>query len=123
MSTGGIRSDAAHCMTVEIPHPVTRYFEADAARDIEAIVSLFTDDAVVLDEAQTWRGVDEIRAWQHGPASRYRYTTEVAEIVRTGEDRYRATGRLEGNFPGGTANLNWDFTVAGEHISRLAIAP
>jgi hypothetical protein len=105
------------------PVPVKRYFDADAGRDIEAILSLFTDDAVVLDEGRTWTGPAAIRAWQHGPASRYRYTTEVAEITRTSDDRYRATGRLEGNFPGGTAQLNWDFTLAGELISRLEIAP
>ena len=27
---------------------ITRYFEADARRDIDAIVALFTDDAAVL---------------------------------------------------------------------------
>jgi ketosteroid isomerase-like protein len=110
-------------MSSEAPGPVARYFEADAARDIEAILVLFTDDATVLDERQTWSGPDAIRAWQLGPASRYQYTTEVASIAGTGEDRYRATVRLEGNFPGGTAELNWDFTLAGERISRLEIAP
>jgi hypothetical protein len=33
------------------------------------------------------------------------------------------TGRLTGNFPGGTAELKWDFTVAGGRIGRLIIAP
>ncbi len=100
-----------------------RYFAADAGRDIEGIVALFTDDAVVLDEGQTWSGPAAIRAWQNGPASRYQYTTEVAEIVSTGENSYRATGRLQGNFPGGIAQLNWDFTLADDLISRLEIAP
>ena len=29
----------------------------------------------------------------------------------------------DANFPGGTADLNWDFTIAGQHITRLVIAP
>jgi hypothetical protein len=33
------------------------------------------------------------------------------------------SGRLTGNFPGGTADLKWDFTIAGRHITRLVIAP
>jgi hypothetical protein len=33
------------------------------------------------------------------------------------------TGRLTGDFPGGTGDLNWDFTIADQHITRLAIAP
>ena len=87
------------------------------------MVALFTDDAVVFDERQTWSGSDGIRAWRDGPASRYQYTTELADVTQTGEDHYRATGRIEGNFPGGTAQLNWDFTLTGERISRLEIAP
>jgi ketosteroid isomerase-like protein len=110
-------------MTSEIPTAVTRYFEADAGRDIEALLSLFTDDAVVLDEGRTWSGPAAIRDWQLGPASRYQYTTELTDIASTGDDRYRATGRLEGNFPGGTAQLHWDFTLAGERIDHLEIAP
>jgi hypothetical protein len=110
-------------MSSEVPAPVTRYFQADAARDVETILSLFTDDAVVVDERETWSGAEAIRAWRLGPASRYQYTTKVADISPSGEDRYRATGRLEGNFPGGTAQLNWDFTLAGDLISRLEIAP
>jgi hypothetical protein len=31
--------------------------------------------------------------------------------------------RLTGNFPGGTADLKFDFTIADEHITRLVIAP
>jgi len=101
---------------------VDRYFEADARRDIDAIVALFSDDAVVFDEGKTWSGREAIRAWQHGPASRYRYTTEVSDVVRTGDNCFRATGRIEGNFPGGTAQLKWDFTLAGDLIVRLEIA-
>ena len=29
------------------------------------------------------------------------------------------TGRLTGDFPGGTADLRWDFTVAGDRVTRL----
>ena len=59
----------------------------------------------------------EIRAWQIGPASRYTYTTEVLGTVAVEPDRYVVTGRLTGNFPGGTAELKWDFTVAGGRIT------
>jgi alkanesulfonate monooxygenase SsuD/methylene tetrahydromethanopterin reductase-like flavin-dependent oxidoreductase (luciferase family) len=102
---------------------VTRYFGADARRDHDAILALFSDDATVVDERQTWRGPDEIRAWRLGPASKYTYTTEIASIEQFDADHYRASGRIEGDFPGGSAQLNWDFTITGGFISRLAIAP
>ena len=96
---------------------VRRYFALDADRDVDAIVALFGDDAIVVDEGEARHGTTEIRAWQLGPASRYRYTTEVLGTVALEPDRYVVTGRLTGNFPGGTADLNWDFTIAGRHIT------
>jgi ketosteroid isomerase-like protein len=73
---------------------VRRYFELDADRDVDAIVALFGDDAVVVDEGETRHGTTEIRAWRVGPASRYRYTTEVPGTVALAPDRYVVTGRL-----------------------------
>jgi hypothetical protein len=105
------------------PAAVTAFFEADARRHIDAIVALFAPDAVVVDERQTWQGSDEIRAWQEGPASKYTYTTEISHLEPVDDDRYRASGRLRGNFPGGTADLKWDFTIRDGLISRLEIAP
>lgn len=105
-------------------HPVVMlYFDADARRDVEAILALFSDDAVVIDEGQTWRGRAVIRDWRLGPASKYEYTTELTRVEEVGDNRYRAEGRISGNFPGGSAELNWDFTLAGERIIRLEIAP
>lgn len=110
-------------MPIPVADVITRYFEADARRDIDAIVALFTDEAVVVDEGQTYHGTAEIRGWQEGAASKYQYTTEVIGTERTGEDSSLVTGRLTGNFPGGTAELKWRFTVHGDLISRLEIAP
>ena len=102
---------------------IRRYFDLDADRDIESIVALFSDDAIVVDEGETRHGTEEIRAWQVGPASKYTYTTEILGTVALEADRYVVTGRLAGNFPGGSAELTWDFTVVGARISRLVIAP
>jgi hypothetical protein len=110
-------------MSVALPEVISRYFEFDAQRDIHSIVALFADDATVVDEGEAREGIESIRAWQLGPASKYEYTTEVSGTQSLGADRYLVTGRLTGNFPGGTADLKWDFTVAGDLITRLVIAP
>jgi ketosteroid isomerase-like protein len=102
---------------------VSRYFEFDARRDVEAILSLFLDDAVVIDEGREWRGSGEIRRWRLGPASKYEYTTTVEKIDHIDDTHYQASGRIDGNFPGGTAELRWDFSTVGGVISRLKIAP
>ena len=105
------------------PDLVSRYFEADKGRDIEAILSLFRDDAIVIDEGHAWRGSAEIREWRLGPASKYEYTTTVASIDDTDNTSFRVSGRIDGNFPGATAELIWDFSAVGGLISRLEIAP
>jgi ketosteroid isomerase-like protein len=110
-------------MSAPLPDVVSRYFQFEAERDVDAILALFADDATVLDEGATRHGATEIREWQVGPASKYTYTTDVKAGEALGPDRYLVTGRLTGNFPGGTADLKWDFTIAQEHITRLVIEP
>ncbi|PRX46662.1 SnoaL-like protein [Prauserella shujinwangii] len=110
-------------MDTPVPGVVRTFFEASSRRDVEAITGLFTEDGVVVDEAATRRGTGEIRAWQEGPASQYRYTTEVLATEVQGEDVFLVRGRIVGDFPGGTADLTWRFTLAGERIHRLEIAP
>lgn len=108
-------------MSDPTPSIIDNYFEADARRDVEGVVSLFSEDAEVLDEGKTWRGIDRIRAWREGPASKYEYTTRIVNAQRTNNDEYVLTGRLEGNFPGGTADLRWRFTLTTERIKSLSI--
>jgi ketosteroid isomerase-like protein len=110
-------------VSTKVPGVVASYFEHDADRDIDSIVNLFADDATVVDEREEHRGTAEIRAWQTGAASKYTYTTEITSTEVLAPDRYLVTGRLTGSFPGGTADLKWDFTIAGRHITRLIIAP
>ena len=88
------------------------------------------DDVVALFPMTPWstkacrgRGTGEIRAAQEGRASLYQYTTEVFGTHPTDEDEYLVTGRIEGNFPGGSADLRWGFTLAGDRITPLHIAP
>lgn len=100
---------------------ITQYFEANSLHDIEAMVALFSKEAVVIDEAQTYRGLKEIRGWREGGASVYQYTTQIDETRRLDESHYLVTGRLTGNFPGGTAELQWRFTIHDDLISRLEI--
>jgi hypothetical protein len=110
-------------VSVVVPDVVKRYFEADADRNIDAIVALFSDNATVIDEGQERRGTREIREWQTGAASQYEYTVTVTSQESLDDNRFLVTGRLDGNFPGGTANLSFHFTLTGGLISYLKIAP
>jgi hypothetical protein len=105
------------------PPVIQRYFELDPHSDVELFLDLFDARANLVDEGVTYRGKAEIRTWRTGPAIKYTYTTEVFGAEVLAADRYVVSGRLTGDFPGGTAELRWDFTLTGDLISRLVIAP
>ena len=106
-----------------LPTVIAGYFAAVVARDLKALVDCFTEDAEVTDEGQTMHGRAEIRQWREtGAASIYEYTIDVLGADALGEDHFLVRTRLEGNFPGGTADLAHDFTLGDGLISRLVIA-
>jgi ketosteroid isomerase-like protein len=105
-----------------VPDVITRYFRT-GNDDVDAMVALYTDDAVVIDEDRTHRGTAEIRAWRESTSAAYRYTIEITGSEPDGEHGHVVTARLTGDFPGGVADLRFRFTVAGDLISRLEIAP
>src|SRR5437588_5065823 len=102
---------------------IARYFAADAKQDTDALLVLFTADAVVVDEDHTRRGTNEIRAWREFVASAYQYTTEILGVQSEGDGNFVARVRLEGTFPGSIVDLNHRFTIDGDRICRLEIAP
>src|SRR6201982_400946 len=106
-----------------LPEIVNEYFALDARRDHGAILGLFADDAVVVDEGQTMTGRDAIRSWREGAVSKYSYTTEIVGAEQLAPDRVLVRGRITGDFPGGTADLGWDFTLDEGRITQLVIAP
>ena len=104
------------------PHAVQRFVDAAASRDFAAIAECFTDDATVTDEERTHRGRAEIRKWQEDGRKRWEYTFTVKDGKARGADGYVVRGHLSGNFPGGEADVEYDFTLRGGLISRLAIS-
>jgi hypothetical protein len=85
------------------------------------LLTLVAVDAVVIDEGRTLRGIGEIRAWRENVAAAYEYTTEVRSVVLSGDGRYVARVHLEGNFPGGTVDLVYRFTIGSDAIQKLEI--
>src|SRR5713226_3370232 len=110
-------------MAISAPDVVSRYLAAQVARDFDTLVTLFADDAIVIDEGKTRRGTKQIREWRENVASVYEYTTEVAGVEPAGAGTYLARVHLAGNFPGATVDLRYRFTLDGDRIRRLEIAP
>ena len=110
----------------ELPAIVATYLRLAAARprsDADAIAACFADDAELLDEAQTRRERDAVREWWRGTATAFEYTVDVRSMRAVDDDRYVVFTTLTGNFPGGTVDLAYRFTVRDGLIARLEIAP
>jgi ketosteroid isomerase-like protein len=105
----------------ELPATVREYLTAHLARDVNAALARYTDDAVVVDDGRTYRGHGEIAAWLRRAASEYTYTTTLTEAVRVDDTHWIARQHLEGDFPGGVVDLDFRFTLRGDRIAELVI--
>ena len=108
-------------MTQELPPPLKRYFSSKATEDIDAMVSQFSERAVVRDENQTHTGLAAIRAWMEETMRKYHDTAEVSDVSVDGE-KVRVAALVSGNFPGSPVTLHFNFTLDdGDRIGHLEI--
>lgn len=106
-----------------LPAVVTTYLTAHKSRDVAAALGTFTADAAVTDEGHTVRGRDAIGAWLNKAGSEYTFTTTFTGATVSDSDHVDVVQRLEGDFPGGVADLHYRFTLADGLISGLVIEP
>ncbi len=106
---------------IELPAPVRAYVTAHAARDDEAAVRAFAPAATVTDEGKTYSGTAEILAWRRQVAGAWTFTSTVTGARHEG-DTWIVALHLEGDFPGGVADLEQQFTVRDGAITNLHVA-
>jgi ketosteroid isomerase-like protein len=107
---------------IELPDVIRSYLAAHATRDTDAALRTFGPDAVVTDEGRTFRGTDEVRSFLSDAGAEFEYTTELVGSERLGDGHWVVHNRLEGDFPGGVADLSYRFTIDGDRITELVIA-
>jgi ketosteroid isomerase-like protein len=105
---------------IELPKPIAHYFEAQKSRDVEAQSRCFTDDALVHDEGQDYRGRDAIRSWKQSVQAKFEYDSEPLATTIEGSG-VRVLVRLTGNFPGSPVELEHRFTLKNDKIAELVI--
>jgi ketosteroid isomerase-like protein len=109
-------------MSIELPGAIAAYFASDRRGDARAILESFTQDAIVVDEGNTYTDRDAIRLWMANASTKYAYTVEPFALSQDGEKAV-VTSRLVGNFPGSPVNLHHIFVLSGNKIARLEIVP
>ncbi|RZU32142.1 nuclear transport factor 2 family protein [Blastococcus saxobsidens] len=106
-----------------LPAPILGFLAAHTARVADTAVAAFTPDAVVTDEGRTFRGTEQILGFLRHSGTEFDYTTELTGAQRVDDGHWVAVNRLEGNFPGGVVDLAYRFTMDGELVAELDIAP
>lgn len=106
-----------------LPEAVRRYQDAHDHHDTATALSAFTPDARVTDENRTFEGSDQIRRWLESAATEFTYTRNFVRGEQASPNTWVVVNHLEGDFPGGSVELRYQYTVRGGLISALTIAP
>jgi hypothetical protein len=106
-----------------VPSVITTYLRARATRQSESAVAEFASDGFVSDEGHTYTGPENIASWIANAASEYTYTVELTQARQVDSDHYDLLQHLEGNFPGGVADLHFRFGLRDGKIAQLVIEP
>ncbi|WP_426501628.1 nuclear transport factor 2 family protein [Streptomyces sp. D54] len=105
-----------------LPTIVRGYFAAHIVRDADTASSFFAEDAVIVDQDETFRDREETYAFLRDAGSEFEYTTEQIGAHRVDDTHWVVTVRLEGTFPGGVAELDYRFELRDGLIAGLVIA-
>lgn len=108
--------------SAELPATIRDYLAAHAACDVDTALGAFAPSAVVVDQDETCRGTERILLFLRQAGAEFSYTTELTGAERVDEAHWVARIRLEGDFPGGAADLSYSFAMEGELITELVIA-
>lgn len=105
---------------MDLPIPISRYFEAETIQDVEAVAEVFAMDALVKDESATHEGRTEIGAWLVAAKRKYRHVAVPLDWIET-DGTVSVRARVSGQFPNSPATLQFHFTLSNDRITGLEI--
>lgn len=107
-------------MSIKLPKAIEAYFEADRVGDPEQIAATFTQDGVVKDKGETYRGRDAIRNWMSEALKEYSYEVEPF-FIGAEDGKTQVIGHAVGTFPGSPIDLRFFFVLADDKVAELEI--
>ena len=107
-------------MDLKLSVPLSTYFEAQNAHDVDAMLACFTEEAMVRDEGRDMIGRVAIRGWIHETTRKYRPTVKPTSVAEE-DERTIVMVQVAGIFPGSPIGLRYRFRISGKKIARLEI--
>jgi len=105
---------------MQLPKIIADVLAAQDKYDSKAFAENFSDDAVVHDERQTYRGKKEIQQWNELTNAKYKTKYEPLEISTEGE-KITMVIKVSGTFDGSPITLTYHFETNGGKITSLKI--
>ena len=107
-------------MAITLPQIIQKYVDSSDRHDVQSILSCFSDDAVVHDEAETLHGKKAIEDWITKTIAKYKFHFNPLSIK---QDAAGIVVEVEvsGTFDGSPITLNYHFAIEGNKIVSLAI--
>jgi ketosteroid isomerase-like protein len=109
-------------MPIDLPRPLTDYFNAKRAYDNDALLATLTADAVITDEGDTYTGNAAIRDWNSSASKAIQATYNVKAAERIA-DYTVLTVEVAGNFPASPTTLYFYAALRGDKIAAMAMLP
>lgn len=106
--------------TEQLPTTIRAFLQAQEARDADAALALLAPQAVISDVGESFVGDEALRHFVSEAGAEFTYTSEITKVDRDGET-WVVGHHLEGDFPGGKADLDYRFALVGELIAQLDI--
>jgi ketosteroid isomerase-like protein len=107
-------------VTIKLPRIINDYVNASNAHDAKSILSCFSDDAVVRDERNDFRGKKMIEDWITKTIEKYEFQFKPIS-VRQDDAEVIVAVEVSGTFDGSPITLDYHVTVEGDKILSLTI--
>jgi len=106
----------------DVPVAIQKFVDTTNAADSDAFVDAFTEDAFLSDWGREYRGHEGVRSWDGTDNIGKRARFELLAVKPGKADQqFIATVVVTGDGYNGTSDL--EFTLRGDKVSRLVIAP
>jgi len=106
-----------------LPAIIQRYLQVHDEHDTDTTLRTFGATAEVTDDGETRHGHEQIRSWLETASSEYTFKRTLIGVSSDDDDRWVVVNNITGNFPGGTVDLAYRFTLRNSLIQQLVISP
>lgn len=107
-------------MTTTLSKPIADFVEANAQLDVDAMLKLFTSDALVLDNGRRHEGHAQLRTLFQDEVVAVK-AIFTPDTVRHENGQVVVEGPAHGNFPGSPIRFTYRFTLENDAIRTLEI--